>query len=45
MYKLVNGKDITADVIGAICVALGVEPNDITDFLPEKLRTPKTVTL
>lgn len=28
MYKLANDKDITTDVIGAICAALDVEPND-----------------
>ena len=36
MYKLANDKDITTDVIGAICTALGVEPNDIMDFIPDK---------
>ena len=36
MYKLVNDKDITTDVIGAICAALEVEPNDIMDFVPDK---------
>ena len=35
MYKLANDKDITTDVIGAICTALEVEPNDIMDFVPE----------
>ena len=35
MYKLTNDKDITTDVIGAICTALEVEPNDIMDFVPE----------
>ena len=25
----------TTDVIGAICVALEVEPNDIMDFVPD----------
>ena len=34
MYKLANDKDITTDVIGAICTALEVEPNDIMDFIP-----------
>ena len=29
MYKLANDKDITTDVIGAICAALEVEPNDM----------------
>ena len=36
MYKLANDKDITTDVIGAICAALEVEPNDIMDFIPDK---------
>lgn len=35
MYKLANDKDITTDVIGAICTALDVRPNDIMDFVPE----------
>ena len=35
MYKLANDKSITTDVIGAICQALDVEPNDIMDFIPE----------
>ena len=35
MYKLTNDKDITTDVIGAICIALDVRPNDIMDFVPE----------
>ena len=35
MYKLANDKAITTDVIGAICVALKVEPNEIMDFVPE----------
>lgn len=34
MYKIANDKDITTDVLGAICTALNVEPNDIMDFLP-----------
>ncbi|MCQ2511782.1 MAG: helix-turn-helix transcriptional regulator [Lachnospiraceae bacterium] len=36
MYKLANDKDITTDVIGAICEALDVEPNDIMEFVAEK---------
>lgn len=36
MYKLTNNKSITTDVIGAICMALKVEPNDIMDFVSEK---------
>lgn len=35
MYKLANDKDITTNVIGAICTALDVRPNDIMDFVPE----------
>ena len=35
MYKLANDKDITTDVIGAICTVLEVKPNDIMDFVPE----------
>ena len=35
MYKLANDKDITTDVIGAICATLEVEPNDIMDFIQE----------
>ena len=35
MYKLANNKDITTNVIGAICAALEVEPNEIMDFLPD----------
>ena len=37
MYKLANYKDITTDVIGAICAALEVEPNDIMEFLPDTI--------
>ena len=36
MYKLANDKDITTDVIGAICAALEVEPNDIMEFITDK---------
>ena len=35
MYKLANGKDITTDVIEAICNALHVEVNDILEFVPD----------
>ena len=35
MHKLDNDKDITTDVIDAVCVALGLEPNDIMDFVPD----------
>ena len=36
MYKIANDKDITTDVLGAICTALNVKPNDIMDFLPSE---------
>ena len=35
MYKLANDNDIPTDVLGAICAALEVEPNDIMDFVPD----------
>ena len=35
MCKLAADKDVTTDVIGAICAALEVEPNDIMDFVSE----------
>ena len=33
MHKLANDKDMTTDVVGTICVALEVRPNDIMDFI------------
>ena len=42
MYKLANDKDITTDVIGAICTALEVEPNDIMDFIQRLSYKPCT---
>lgn len=36
MYKLANDMNITTEVIGAICTALKVKPNDIMDFISEK---------
>ena len=35
MYKLANDKDITTDVIGAICTALRVKSDDIMEFIPD----------
>lgn len=35
MYKLANGKNITTDVIEAICNALGVGVQDILEFVPD----------
>lgn len=36
MYKLANDKDITTDIIGAICAALGVKADDIMEFIPDE---------
>lgn len=36
MYKLANDKDITTDVIGAICTALEVSVDDILEFVSVK---------
>ena len=36
MYKLANDKDITTDVIGAICTAREVSVDDILEFVPVK---------
>lgn len=33
MYKLSNNKDVTTDVIGAICEALNVTADDIIEFI------------
>lgn len=35
MYKLANDKDISTDVIGAICSALNVTSDDIMEFIPD----------
>ena len=35
MYKLASDKDITTDVIGAICAALEVKSDDIMEFIPD----------
>jgi putative transcriptional regulator len=35
MYKLAGNKDITTDVIEAICRALDVEVGDILEFVPD----------
>ncbi|HHX14337.1 MAG TPA: helix-turn-helix transcriptional regulator [Clostridiales bacterium] len=36
MYKLSGDKDVTTDVIGAICAALNVKADDIMEFIPDK---------
>lgn len=35
MYKLSSDKDVTTDVLGSICKALQVGPEDIMEFLPD----------
>ena len=35
MCKLAKNKDVTTEVLGAICKALGVGVEDIVDFVPE----------
>lgn len=36
MYKIANDKDLTTDVIGAICLALNVGIGDILEFNAEE---------
>ena len=36
MCKLAKDKDVTTDVIGAVCKALDVDPNDIMEFIEDK---------
>jgi DNA-binding Xre family transcriptional regulator len=36
MCKLSANKDVTTDVCGAICTALGMELNEIMNFIPDK---------
>lgn len=42
MYKLANGKNITTDVIEAICSALGVGVQDILEFVPDDASAGRT---
>ena len=35
MCKLAKDKDVTTDVLGAVCEALGVRVEDIMDFVPD----------
>ena len=37
MYKIAGDKDISTDVIQAICAALDVTPNDIPEFINQTL--------
>lgn len=34
--KMNRGENITVDVVGKICRALGCTPNDIMEFIPEE---------
>lgn len=34
--KIANDKDITTDIVYAICNALEVTPNDIMEYVPDK---------
>ncbi|MBQ9544895.1 MAG: helix-turn-helix transcriptional regulator [Clostridia bacterium] len=36
MNKLARGEDITTDIVGRICKALGVKPDEIMDFIPDE---------
>lgn len=36
MCKLARDKDVTTDVLGAICQALNVRVEDIMDFVPDE---------
>ncbi len=37
MCKLAADKDVTTDGIGVIFVALSMEPNEIMDFVPDRI--------
>lgn len=36
LYKIANDKNITTDVIFAICKVLEVTPNDIMEYVPDE---------
>ena len=36
LYKIANDKNITTDVIFAICNVLEVTPNDIMEYVPDE---------
>ena len=36
MCKLARDKDVTTEVLGAVCKALNVRVEDIMDFVPDK---------
>lgn len=35
MTKLSHGENITTDIVGRICTALGVKADDIMEFIPD----------
>lgn len=35
MTKLSRGENITTDIVGKICTALGVKADDIMEFIPD----------
>ena len=35
MTKLSRGENITTDIVGRICTALGVKADDIMEFIPD----------
>ena len=35
MCKLAKDKDVTTDVLGAVCAALNVRSDEIMDFIPD----------
>ena len=37
MWKLANDKDVTTDIIGSICVALGVSSDQVMEFIPDDI--------
>ena len=39
MTKLSRGENITTDIVGRICTALGVKADDIMEFIPDEPKT------
>lgn len=36
MTKLSRGENVTTDIVGSICNALGVKADDIMEFIPDE---------
>ena len=36
MNKMSRGEDVTIEILGKICIALGCKVEDIVDFLPNE---------